>query len=200
MSLVHFYVFRHGETDWNVEKRFQGHTDIPLNIKGKQEATLLAQKLKALDLNAIASSDLSRAHETALIANKELNLPLVTTPHLRELSFGSLEGKLRDDVHVEYGEEHMRLWYSTDLSTHHMRFPGGESKAEALARLQGFLKEFALTQPQWSRVGVSTHGGALRRIVHACEGAPQEPVPIPNTCLYKVLYDRKIDRWIFAND
>src|SRR5919109_4497125 len=90
---------RHGETDWNRERRWQGHSDRPLNGTGRAQAQALADELAGQPIAAVYSSDLLRAHETARIVADRLGLDVVTVPGLRERRFGSWEGL--QDVEVE---------------------------------------------------------------------------------------------------
>ena len=89
---------RHGETDWNREFRIQGSSDIELNELGRQQAQFLAQELTDVDLDAIYSSDLSRAQATAAAVAATHGLDVKLDPRLRERSFGSWEGLTREDV------------------------------------------------------------------------------------------------------
>lgn len=93
-----FYFIRHGQTDWNVEGRLQGHTDIPLNANGIAGAQASIAKLHNLGLHRIVSSPLTRAHQTASIIAEALNLPLHTDADLKERSFGSYEGKTKAEI------------------------------------------------------------------------------------------------------
>ena len=83
---------RHGETDWNAEGRLQGHTDRPLSDYGRRQARRLAEELEGEELEAIYSSDLARAHETAEIVGERLGLPVALEPDLREKDWGTWEG------------------------------------------------------------------------------------------------------------
>src|SRR6185437_6606991 len=83
---------RHGETDWNAERRYQGHADVPLNDRGVEQARELAEQLAGERIDAIYSSDLSRAHATAEIVGERLGVPVVTDPDLREIDVGAVEG------------------------------------------------------------------------------------------------------------
>lgn len=100
MAEQRFYFIRHGETDWNVEKRNQGSIDIALNDKGRQQAHDIVASLKNLPITRIVSSHLQRAHETALIINETLQKPLVVDPQLAERNFGICEGKTPDEMAV----------------------------------------------------------------------------------------------------
>ena len=87
------YLLRHGQTDWNLERRIQGHLDIPLNETGKKEALVCLEKLSSLDIDKIISSDLIRAKETAQIINEKLHLPIHFDSRLREVNLGNLQGR-----------------------------------------------------------------------------------------------------------
>lgn len=87
------FLVRHGETDWNQKGEIQGHLDIPLNLNGKYQAGLVAERLKGIEIDRIYSSDLSRATETAFIIAEVLNISNVESCcRLRERSFGAYEG------------------------------------------------------------------------------------------------------------
>ncbi|MCF6304114.1 MAG: histidine phosphatase family protein [Rhodobacteraceae bacterium] len=90
-----FYYIRHGQTDWNLEKRYQGSKDIPLNEAGIAQAHSAVDSLKNCGITHIFSSPLVRARATADILNKDLNLPLTEIVGLQECNFGVLEGTLR---------------------------------------------------------------------------------------------------------
>jgi broad specificity phosphatase PhoE len=103
------YVARHGETDWNAQMRWQGHTDVPLNDTGRAQARALAQSLRSLPssgpLAGVVASDLSRAHETASIVAAELGLAVAyVDPGLRERAFGVFEGLTREECETLHAE------------------------------------------------------------------------------------------------
>lgn len=89
-----FYYIRHGQTDWNVERRFQGSKDIPLNQTGIAQAHAAKDLMRGLPITHIYSSTLQRARVTADIVNEGLNLPIVGMDGLQEVNFGVFEGKL----------------------------------------------------------------------------------------------------------
>src|SRR5665647_2476119 len=94
-SFCDIYLIRHGQTQWNVEGRLQGHTDIPLNEEGEKRALKLKEKLEGIKFSAFFSSDLSRANKTAEIVTGLQKMEIVKTPDLRERSMGKWEGRLR---------------------------------------------------------------------------------------------------------
>jgi probable phosphoglycerate mutase len=97
-------LIRHGETDWNAEHRWQGHADVPLNARGRDQAKALAEELAPEGVDAIYASDLSRARDTAEIVGERLGVPVVLDPDLREIDVGSWDG----EPHERHGERILR--------------------------------------------------------------------------------------------
>ena len=150
---------RHGETDWNAEGRLQGHTDRPLSDYGRRQARRLAEELEGEELEAIYSSDLARAHETAEIVGERLGLPISLEPALREKDWGSWEGL--DAV------ERDRVEFV------------GESTEAHQERMLRALRRIAELHPGNGRVLVVTHGGSMRRVRTAAMGMA---LPVVENC------------------
>ncbi|MCB0390017.1 MAG: histidine phosphatase family protein [Bdellovibrionales bacterium] len=197
MKKVNLYFFRHGETDWNREKRFQGSNNIPLNQTGRDQAEELKNKIERLPLEVVISSDLIRAVETAAIAISNLSLPKYFFAELREANLGDMEGMFRKDFLEQFGNEMWQQWVSPKPEHLDFKFHGGETKRETRQRVIDCVEKFISTS-QHNHVAVSTHGGVISRIVHFCENAPLEPVAIPNTCLYHIVWDH--GRWVFVGE
>ncbi len=100
---------RHGETDWNRARRWQGHADRPLTDRGRAQATALAERLADIELDAVYSSDLRRARETAEAVARAQGLDVVELPELREVDVGSWEGLTRDEAEVRFPDG-FRRW------------------------------------------------------------------------------------------
>ncbi|WP_042147777.1 histidine phosphatase family protein [Paucisalibacillus sp. EB02] len=96
------YLVRHGETDWNAERRMQGQTDIPLNAKGVRQAEACGSALNPKDYDIVISSQLLRAKKTAEIINSFLELPFVVMKDFAERSFGDAEGLTYDERNQLY--------------------------------------------------------------------------------------------------
>jgi broad specificity phosphatase PhoE len=149
---------RHGETDWNAEGRLQGHTDRPLNEHGRRQAKDLAERLAGEGADAIYTSDLVRAKETAEIVGERLGLTVVVDPDLREKDWGTWEGLTGDErVHVELV---------------------GESTEDHRDRVMGAIRGIVARHPA-QRIVVVTHGGSLRRIQAAVNGVAD---PVIENC------------------
>jgi len=136
---VELWLVRHGETDWNTERRYQGHTDIPLNKQGRLQAQELAGQLTGQAFSAIYSSDLCRAMETAGILAGPLKGSVIADSRLREINMGDWEGRTHPDIVRDFPNAGTHLAY-TDA---HSRARGGESLAEVADRVRAFADETA---------------------------------------------------------
>ena len=150
---------RHGESDWNAQKRWQGHADRPLTRRGRGQATALAERLDAFPLAAIYSSDLLRARETAAAVARRRGLEISCRDDLREVDVGSWSGRSRDELEAAAPEEVAR-WLDGDKG-----WEGGESYEQMADRVVAAVTEIAAAHPG-EHVLVVTHGGCVRA-VHA---------------------------------
>jgi broad specificity phosphatase PhoE len=157
------FLARHGESDWNVEKRFQGHSDRPLTERGREQAHALADLIGAEKIDAVYTSPLSRARETAEIVAARAGLEAVSLPELREVDTGSWSGLSRADVEARFPEGFAR-WRSGGSG-----WEDGESYEEMAERVIGALRKIAEDHPD-GRVLVISHGGPIRAIHAAAEG------------------------------
>lgn len=147
---------RHGETDWNLNQRLQGHSDRPLNDTGREQARGLAAELAEEELEAVYSSDLSRAQETARIVAETRGLDVSELPELRERHFGSWEGLTDDEIHERFPQE-----VADGV------LGDGESRDELDRRVLGALRRIADEHPAGTVLVVS-HGGPLRAVLRHC--------------------------------
>jgi len=161
-----FYIFRHGETDWNRERRCQGHTNISLNPTGKDQALNLALKLLDFPIDIIFSSDLDRALSTGSIVAEKKGIPIISDTRLREMSYGQAEGLLFEEAIERFGPELWQKLQSFKRINDNAGFPGGETRKMARVRFHSALLEIIETTTYQS-IGISTHGGALRNILHS---------------------------------
>lgn len=182
------YVFRHGETDWNKEYRFQGRVDIPLNETGKKQALRLRKFFEANPIDVVLSSDLGRALETARIAIGDRAIPIVIDPRIRETNLGDVEGMTHAEITAKFGDGVLANWRSITPDSWHSRFPNGESKAEHLARILEGLTEF-LNHTSYRRIAISTHGGSLRRLLYHLNPTLTEDIMVGNCHLYEMKFD-----------
>ncbi len=153
---------RHGETDWNRENRFQGHADPPLNARGWAQAAEVAERLAAEPVDAVYSSPLRRALETAEVVAARLGLAVEQAEGLREIDVGEWQGLTREEVADRYPAAFAR-WL--DLGPGWER---GETYDELTTRVLRELRSIA-ARHAGARVVAVTHGGPLRAVHAAAE-------------------------------
>lgn len=160
------FLARHGETDWNVALRWQGHTDVPLNATGRAQARTLAERLRGEALVGAVASDLSRASETARVVAETLGVPLVyLDADLRERSFGVFEGLDRRECETRQAEA-WAAWLERRQPP-----PGGESDESLRARMVAAVGRVAERVARDDAPAlIVTHGGSLRALVAAATG------------------------------
>ncbi len=189
------YFVRHGETNWNLIKKFQGHTDIPLNDSGKKQALALMELMEAIDPDHILSSDLSRALETAQIACQKIKKPITIHEELRETNLGVAEGMFRDDLIIQHGEQALEKWFSIAIEDCDFSFSGGETKVECVRRVKGFLESWIDDQNHHEKIVIFSHGGVIRNVVHSSDDQPEAPVFIQNCICHLLEYDPSLKTW-----
>ena len=158
---------RHGLTDWNLELRFQGQTDVPLNAAGQAQAQRLAARLAAERHDALFSSDLLRARQTAAPVAEAWRQSAVALAGLREQHFGILEGLTASTIQQRHPELWAR-WLEADAD---FAPTGGESQNQFHARVLGAVRELA-AQGSGKRLAVVTHGGVLDMLWRTAHGLP----------------------------
>jgi len=168
---------RHGETDDNAADRFQGQLDPRLNDRGREQARALARSLAGEGLQAVYSSPLLRARETAEIIGAELDLEPVYDERLMEANTGDWTGLPYADV-IAVALDEFRAWRSADRA---FRFPGGESVAEQAERVAAALADVRSTSSLPALV--VTHGGSIR----AVPGAVAAGDFVGNCALYRLV-------------
>lgn len=191
--MVEFYVFRHGETNWNLESRIQGHTNIPLNDTGREQAKSLIEKLSNVGIQEIYSSDLDRAKETAEILNSHLNVPMKLTSNLREASFGDAEGMTLEEIKSKYGEEFWDRFSIRGNENPDIKFPNGESRGESIKRMRSVI--FDIKETGLKAIAISCHGGVARNLLHSFLPPEADRVQIPNCVCYKLTHHLDRDEW-----
>jgi broad specificity phosphatase PhoE len=165
---MQLYIVRHGETDWNKAGRWQGCADVPLNDAGVAQAQRLRDRLGALDIRRVYSSDLCRAARTAEILNQALGAPLVRLPALREMRMGEWEGKTKAQLAEAYPRE-LAQWEACSLPEGALgieSFPAVQARAVAAVE--------AIAQGEGDAVVVS-HAAFIRALLCFClRVAPQD--------------------------
>jgi phosphoserine phosphatase len=170
-------IARHGESDWNRSRRWQGHADRPLTERGREQARALAERLAHVELDAVYSSDLRRALDTATTVAERQGLDVQVLPELREVDVGSWSGLTREEAEEQFPDGYVR-WRAG-----FPRWEDGETYEAMTDRVVSAVERIA-REHEGGRVLVVSHGGPIRALhaaalgldVHACRRLrPVEP-------------------------
>lgn len=165
------YLIRHGETDYNREKRLQGETDIPLNSRGIELAQMTAQGMRNLHFDRIYTSPLVRAKKTAEIIRGDRNIPIIPTDGLKEISFGDYEGLTVKNGKYNIPDPDFLNFFQAPEKYHTP--PGGESIEHLKERTSSFLWKI-IRDPELEDLTIlmSSHGAAIRGILSGLQNLP----------------------------
>jgi probable phosphoglycerate mutase len=183
--VIELWLVRHGQTDWNLQKRWQGWRDVPLNATGVAQARALADALAGESFTHMFTSDLARAQLTAHILQQRLQCPLSIEPLLRERHFGPLEGKPRMDADV-----HGCIPDTPEFPVIDDTLTSEETDDVFSARVRAFLEVVPSTVAH-GRVIAVTHGGFIRMTLSVLSQEP--PAALHNTSVTRVHWDGQ--RW-----
>lgn len=154
--VITIYFTRHGQTNWNNERKIQGHVEVDLNEVGRAQAKTLHDKLLSVPLDLIIVSPLRRAKETAELIRGERNIPMIVDPRIIEEYYGDMEGKSRSDES-----------YLTQRQCFAKRYPHGEGYFDVVARVYSFFDDIkAKYDGKLNTILVVAHGG-MSRVVNA---------------------------------
>jgi len=156
-------LIRHGETAGNREGLFRGHKDFPLNENGIRQAKALAQELACRQIDAIYSSPLSRAMETARPLAEPRGLPVMEEPGFLDLHFGDWEGRSKEEV----AQEQPELWKIWMSQPERLRREGAETLAEMQERSYGALQRLVGEQ-RGKTIAVVSHRAVLKALIARC--------------------------------
>ena len=187
MMVQRVFIVRHGETDYNAQHRWQGQIDVPLNALGLQQAEKLGTHFKNIDLDAVFSSDLSRAYETALAIAKPKGLDIIKDARLREMALGAFEGLTRPELDERFPQE-VESWYASDDYAP----PNGESRSQTLARAYEAWQEL-IAHEQYETILLLSHGGTMRQLLKKVIPNQMEGIRFGNTAIS--LLEKREDGW-----
>ena len=192
---------RHGQSQWNLENRFTGWTDVPLSEKGIEEAISAGEKLKDIEFDTMYVSHMLRAiqtlhyiliksnskrtpiiyHEEKRVLNREHHtgdpeneIPIFMSVDLAERYYGDLQGLNKQKTREKYGDEQVHIW----RRSYDVKPPGGESLKDTCDRTTPYYKEHILKDLQEGKtVLVSAHGNSLRAITMYIETISEQEIP-----------------------
>jgi probable phosphoglycerate mutase len=151
MDMTSIYLVRHGQTAWNKEEIFRGRTDVPLDEMGLRQAELAGRFFQEIKIDAIYSSPLSRAWQTAQKIAHFHHLDVQLLEGLIDMSFGDWEGHAHQEI-KEMDPETYRIWRD---EPHRVRLPGGETLDDVRERAMGSLEDVVKLHPEQTLILVS---------------------------------------------
>lgn len=160
--MTRVYLIRHGQTVWNKEMKYQGHSDTALTEEGLRQARQVAQRFANEKIAAVYASDLSRAYNTAEAIAGKHGLPVATLPALREINFGVWEGLTYTAINEKWSDD-MRVLYTTPDE---LVIPGGETFRQLKERAGNAMDSLVKNHPD-ETIAVVSHGGTIRTILCA---------------------------------
>ena len=198
------YLVRHGESIGNMHRMCLGHTDLGLSDLGKKQARATAEDLSSTQFDAIYSSDLLRAMDTAAPHADLRGMAVIPDEGLREIYLGEWEGLYVDDIIKRYGELYTVTWRE---HFGEFRSPSGESVPELAMRMYGTVKKIGAAHPGETLL-IATHAAAIRAFWGVISGIPASELaaalPFPSNASYSVVeYDSEsgvISPVSFSND
>ena len=189
-----FYIFRHGQSSYNLEGRIQGHTNNSvLTNQGIDEAHNAASLLQDKKIEVVVSSPLRRAKQTGSIVSKIIKVPLQYDDRFTEVNVGIAEGLHYTKVQQKFGDLY-RQWRSADPKYIDIHFENGESKRDVQKRVFKALNEYAQNS-NYQNIAVSGHGITLSQTLMALN---IEQPDIPNGAVIHLQYDNDNNRWKFV--
>lgn len=168
-DVAEIVVVRHGETQWNVEGRVQGHLDSPLTERGLRQAEAIAESFAGERIDLLLTSDLPRAARTAEAIGRRTGVPVTPEPRLRERHFGVFQGLTHAQMRESYPEAYRR-WHDGEVD---FAIPGGETRREGYRRVADWAAD-AVARYAGRRVVAVAHGGTLDYLFRYVLGLPLE--------------------------
>ncbi len=182
------YLIRHAQASGNQERIFQGRYDGTITPLGKKQLDHLAERCRSLKLQAVYTSPLSRAYETAQAVDRYYGYPIHTDEGLLEINGGEWEGKKWATFPEDYPQQN-KNWYDAPWD---FAAPGGETMGEVYDRMRDTLLRI-VSKEQGKTIAVVSHGCALANLITYCQGKPLSELNWENLCdntaITKVVFD-----------
>ncbi|WP_161787395.1 histidine phosphatase family protein [Endozoicomonas numazuensis] len=169
--MAELHIFRHGETEWNLEGRMQGSQDSPLTELGKSQAIAARSKIESIEFDAVYSSSSARAYDTAQLLLGDRQIPVQQLDELKEISMGTWEGMTYKEVEKEYAQDHFHFWKQPSL----FRGEGAESFHQLENRSVSVIKQI-ISQHQDQKVLVVSHGAFIKTLLTSLQSRPLDEI------------------------
>ncbi len=186
-----FYIFRHGQSTYNLAGRTQGQTNASvLTDQGKEQARKVGQKLVGKGIGLLITSPLTRAVQTVNLANEYLKLPIVEDKRFIEVNVGEIEGLHYTEIQEKFGEKYQQ-WRSSSPLYEDIKFEGGETKRQVRERVFSGLNEYAENK-SYAAIGISSHGIMLEQVLLSLN---HNNVKVENCAVLHI--ENKNGQWLF---
>lgn len=189
---MYLYLIRHGETEWNREKRMQGQIDINLNMNGVCQAKALGHKLRdEYQIKKIYSSPLTRAYMTGKIVSEILGLDCEKKDELMEFDFGDWQGLTYSEIEKKYPKD----WHNWKNCSHLARINGGETFIDGYKRIANAIEDIVSRNIN-DDIAIITHGTSIEFYINYIMKTNMEDIKMEkligeNTSIYKIYIDKR---------
>lgn len=190
------YLTRHGQTEWNLEKRLQGHGNSPLTEFGINRAKELSNRIKGIDIDIIYTSPIERAYKTAFIVKGDKDIEVKVHEGLKEMNFGDYEGKITEEVMKENPGWDISAIMKGNLE---MRAPNGETLGEVRERVNSAMREI-IKENEGKNILIVGHGITLKAIMAFFNDQEVNNEVMGQATLTKVIVDGENFDIEFKND
>ncbi|MBY0757309.1 histidine phosphatase family protein [Clostridium sardiniense] len=190
------YLTRHGQTEWNLEKRLQGHGNSPLTEFGLNRAKELSERIKDIDIDTIYTSPIERAYKTAQIVKGDKYIEVKVHEGLKEMNFGDYEGKITEEVMKENPDWDISAIMRGNLE---MRAPNGETLGEVRERVNSAMRDI-IKENEGKNILIVAHGITLKAIMTFFNDQEANNEVMEQASLTKVIVDGENFNIEFKND
>lgn len=180
-STIDIYIIRHGQTEWNAHRKVLGHSNLPLNEKGLEQAEQLSQVLSDRKIPIIYSSPLDRAYTTALIIAKRTHSTIIVDDLLKERNFGKAEGTLRKEL-----DSFIQAYPDAGVESH-------ESQSKRIIDFLNAHAKFGIHQ-----LYIVAHGGVIRRMLELTGWGNGKIPSIKNCSIFEFKYNVFTKKYSFV--
>jgi probable phosphoglycerate mutase len=198
--MTKLYITRHGQTEWNVAGRMQGHKDSPLTELGKSQAKLLGKRLENEPIDIIISSSSGRTLSTANLIRGERDIEIIENDNFKEIKMGEWEGELHSDIGERFPEQKDNFWKAPDI---YKPTSGGESFFDLVKRTSGEVEK-VIEKYKDKNILIVTHAVSLKSLLLYFENKPMsefwEGAYMHATCLNIIEISEKERKIVMAGD
>lgn len=190
------YLTRHGQTEWNLEKRLQGRGNSPLTKFGIERAKELSERMREIKIDKIYTSPIERAYKTAEILKGEKEIPLIIEENLMEMNFGEFEGQIMEEIMEANPSWNMNLIMQGNTE---MRAPNGETLQEVRNRVKMGMDKIIL-ENEGKDILIVAHGITLKALMYYFKDAEVNSEVMGQATLTKIIVDNDDIKIEFKND